>query len=271
MSLPVIGAALTLETLPPHLPWLLDKQRDLELQDFIDIPTLTGDWQPRVDALHRLLDGHTGRRGLHGPFFGFMLDGYDPEIQAIAAKRIDTALDICAALDADLMVLHSPFSNWDYHNFGNNPRGLEVTIERCEATLRAAVARARALGIALAVENIEDVDPLHRRALVEALGADVVKLSIDTGHAHYAHSATGAPPVDYFVGAAEGLLAHVHLQDVDGYADRHWALGEGTMPWAAVFRALGRIEDTPRLILEMRDAADVPVSMRFLEAQGLGQ
>ena len=75
-------------------------------------------------------------------------------------------------------------------------------------------------------------------------------LSIDTGHANYAHGSTGGPPVDYFVHAAGDMLHHVHLQDTDGYADRHWNPGEGNVSWPAVFRALRglRVRHFPNLV-----------------------
>ena len=56
---------------------------------------------------------------------------------------------------------------------------------------------------------------------------------------------------------AGDMLTHVHLQDTDGFADRHWAPGEGNMPWAPVFRALGRLNANPRLILELRNHDNV--------------
>ena len=82
---------------------------------------------------------------------------------------------------------------------------------------------------------------------------------------------SGAPPVDYYVRAAGEMLAHVHLQDCDGYADRHWSLGEGTIRWHSVFRALAEIDANPRLVLELRDYARIPDSMAYLEREGLGQ
>jgi hypothetical protein len=66
---------------------------------------------------------------------------------------------------------------------------------------------------------------LDRLDLARSFDSAAVKLSIDTGHAHNAHCDQGAVPVDYFVVAAGEWLAHVHLQDTDGFADRHWAPG----------------------------------------------
>ena len=75
--------------------------------------------------------------------------------------------------------------------------------------------------VTLVLENIQDPEPAHRREMVEGIGSDWLRLSIDTGHAQLARRAAGAPPVDYFVRDAGALLSHVHLQDVDGHADRH--------------------------------------------------
>jgi sugar phosphate isomerase/epimerase len=123
--------------------------------------------------------------------------------------------------------------------------------------------------VVFVIENIEDKNPADRRALAESFASPAVRLSIDTGHAHYAHGSTGAPPVDYYVLAAEGMLDHVHIQDADGYADRHWRPGFGTIRWPAVFDALKRIGGTPRLVLEMRDSADVLPGWQALKTMGL--
>jgi len=73
------------------------------------------------------------------------------------------------------------------------------------------------------------------------------------------------------VHSAGEMLEHIHLQDADGFADRHWALGEGTIRWHAVFRAIAALQVKPRLILELRDKVGIPPSMALLESLGLGQ
>lgn len=67
------------------------------------------------------------------------------------------------------------------------------------------------------------------------------------------------------------MLTHVHLQDTDGFADRHWAPGEGNIPWVAAFRALGRLTSNPRLILELRNHDDVRKGAAHLAALGLAE
>ena len=66
-------------------------------------------------------------------------------------------------------------------------------------------------------------------------------------------------------------MGHVHLQDADGYADRHWAPGEGTVNWYAVFRALREDAPQARLVLEMRNPDDVAKGFAHLKAIGVAE
>jgi sugar phosphate isomerase/epimerase len=266
----LIGAAIDVIDLARWGDWIVEGQRDLELQDFCEPDVLTGDWDARVAEAKRRLDGYRGRLGIHGPFWGFAVDSHDPEVRAIVRRRLDQGLDVCAALGATHMVVHSPYTTWDGHNLDTRPGAREAMLERVHACLAPAAQRAADQGVALVMENIEDTDPLDRLRLAESLG-DSVLISVDTGHAHYAHVSTGAPPVDVFVRAAGARLAHVHLQDADGHADRHWAIGEGTIRWAEVFRALADAPAAPRLVLELADKAGIAGSMAFLEGAGLGR
>ncbi|MEM6636539.1 MAG: sugar phosphate isomerase/epimerase family protein [Pseudomonadota bacterium] len=265
----VIGAALRVAQLGAHLDWLFDRHRDLEIQDFFDPAVLDGDWKDRVQSAKRLLDGFRGRLGVHGPFYGLSLDPVDDLIRAVVQKRLDQGLDICAELGATQMVLHSPYSFWDHNNLDDRPGARAARVEDVHRTLDPVVRRAEALGVVLVIENIEDIDPGARRALAESFGAPAIQVSIDTGHAHYAHCSGGAPPVDYFVRSAGDMLAHVHLQDADGYADRHWGLGRGTVNWPAFFEALRGTGATPHLVLELKDDAEIASSMRHLQSLGL--
>lgn len=268
---PVIGAALGTADLETYRTWILDRNRDLELQAFHTAKTLNGDWSAEAAHTCALLDGYTGRLGIHGPFWGFSIATSDVDVQAVVAKRLDQALDVCAAVGATQMVIHSPYTTWDYNNLDMTPEGRGRLLENTHATIGPAVKRAEDQGVTLVMENIEDIDPLDRLRLVRSFDSDALRLSIDTGHAHLAHACTGAPPVDYFVSLAGEMLNHVHLQDVDGHADRHWALGEGTIAWTPVFRAIAALEVKPRLLLELRDKAGIPASMRLLEELGLGE
>ena len=134
-----------------------------------------------------------------------------------------------------------------------------------------AVERAESIGCELVIENIEDIDPRARIALADSFSSKAVRISVDTGHAHYAHYSNGAPPVDHYIITAGKKLGHVHLQDADGHGDRHWAPGEGTILWRSVFDAVARHCDNPRHILELKDKGKLVQAAGYLESLGVAR
>ncbi len=269
-DLPIIGAQLSVLDLDRHRDWLFEKNRDVELPEFCltDILDAPG---PFIDAAKAKLAGWQGRLGIHGPFMGFELDVKDPEIRAVVQRRVDQALDVCAGLNARQMVLHSPYDLWDHSNLDNARTDRGRRVSAILDTLKPGLARAEYLGVEMVLENIKDVDPLVRLEVVKSADSPALKASVDTGHAHWAHVTGGAPPADRFISAAGDLLAHVHLQDSDGYADRHWPLGRGNILWEGVFAALGRCRSNPHLIVEINDFDRVQESVAHLETLGLAQ
>ena len=271
MTSPVIGAALTNADLAAYQDWIPEKDRDLELQSFCNASVLDDDWTPLADEVKRLLAGYRGRMGIHGPFWGFSIDTQDPMVRHVVQTRLGQGLDVCAAVNASHMVIHSPFTTWDYNNRDGRVGAGDYLFTCVHKVLDPIVARAETLGVTLVMENIEDINPTDRKSLCESFGSAALQLSIDTGHAHCAHGSTGAPPVDYFVRSAGDMLAHIHLQDSDGHADRHWQIGQGNILWPSVFAAIGDLSVAPRLILELEDKAGIPASMAYLDSKGLGQ
>jgi hypothetical protein len=138
------------------------------------------------------------------------------------------------------MVVHFPLHHLvrlqprhrDGRSGGHHARTLE--------TMAPVVARAETLGITLVVENCEDRDPQERVDLVRAFASPAVAVSLDTGHAHYAHGSTAAPPVDTHVRAAGPLLAHVHLQEPMAWPTGIGRFGQGHDPLARAVPGAGR-------------------------------
>ena len=178
-------------------------------------------------------------------------------------------LEAAGRLGASQMVAHSPFTTWSHDNLALTPGGREGLIARCAELLAPVLARAAELGVELVIENVEDKDPADRVALVDALAPAPVFVSLDTGHAEYAHVARGGRPTDWHVLTAGARLRHVHVQDVDGWADRHWAPGQGRIAWKPLFAALAEHAPQARLILELKDRADLPEGARHLVDLGV--
>ncbi|WP_045392270.1 sugar phosphate isomerase/epimerase [Falsirhodobacter sp. alg1] len=270
-DLPLLGAAMPVSTLATLQGFILEQNRDLELQDFITVDLLNGGWRERADEARALLQGYEGRLGIHGPFWGLNISNPDPDIRTIVTGRLMQGLEVCDHLGATQMVVHSPFTAWDNNNLDNQPDALERIHALAHETLRGPVEYAAAIGATMVIENIDDMNPDLRAALADSFGSAQIALSVDTGHAHYAHGTNGAPPVDYFVRRAGKRLQHIHLQDADGHADRHWAIGHGNILWASVFSALAELTSKPRLILELRDKAGILPSVKYLNDLGLAR
>lgn len=264
-----VGACLCAQEIAQHRDWLFDADRDIEIQDFVFHGNLLNDLPDRIAEAKGALDGHRGRRGIHGPFEGLDIDNKDPELRPLITKRFITALEAAAQIGATQMVIHSPYSYWYNRNYLNYDGYVGAVVERVHQVLDPIVDKAALEGITLVVENIEDVDPAVRRNLINSFNSPAIALSIDTGHAQLARRTASAPPVDYFVKDAGDQLKHVHIQDVDGHADRHWAPGEGEIEWAAVFRALADCASEPHLVLELRNKDDIPKGFAYLESLGL--
>lgn len=272
-ELPLLGAAMRTSDLETLQDFILSENRDLELQDFAVLGALDQDWRPLADRARKLLTGYNGRLGIHGPFWGLNIACPDLEARKVVSRRMMQGLEVCEYLGATQMVVHSPYLTWDYHNLDNLParQGYQTFLDHAHATMDEVVRRAEEIGVTLVIENIMDKDPDIRRILAEDFQSSSVAVSIDTGHAHYAFGSTGAPPVDFFVRRAGSMLQHVHLQDADGYADRHWRIGEGNISWHAVFRALAELTSKPRLILELKDKSGILPSVEWLRERNLAR
>ena len=264
-----IGACLKIDQIAAHRAWLFEADRDIELQDFMTQAALTTDRAALISAVQAALAGHGGRLGIHGPFEGLDIDNKDPELRPLITARFLAALEAAEAIGARQMVMHSPYTAWFQNNILSWKGYAEAKLGRIHEILGPVIRRAEAAGITLVIENIQDVDPATRRAMVDSFASPAIALSIDTGHAQLARRMSGAPPVDYFVRDAGDQLHHVHIQDVDGHADRHWAPGEGEIEWEGVFRALADLSSAPHLVLELRNKADIPKGFAHLQRLGL--
>ncbi len=270
-GLPLVGAAMPASKLAEYRDWLIADQRDLEIQDPAWPNIFDGDWQPIAHNVKAQLDGYSGRMGVHGPFWGIPLAAMDSKVRAAVQERLMQALDFCAEIGGSHMVIHSPFDflGTPFAPLADN--GVFSLLSVIQDTLGPAVEQASKIGCTLVIETIYDRDPLVWLELVESFSSDHVRASVDVGHVFINHQ-LGAPPPDYWIRYAGSLLGHVHLQDSDGYADRHWVPGDGLINFKAIFAALGKIEARPRLIIEVVDSGNsIAQAAQWFAANGLAR
>lgn len=247
-----IGLALTLADFPAHAAWLTQGARDVELHDVTDGRVMDGDWRGVAREICTLLDGHEGRRGIHGPFWHLNVAPRDPAVRRLVQDRLNLGLDFAAAVNGTHMVIHSPFDFFGHPACVPGAR-LGPELQRVHDTLGGIVERAEAQGVTLVLENIYDLHPLPLLTLVQAFQSDRVKLSVDVGHAHLM-TPRGGPPPQAWLEQAGPWLGHVHLCDNDTTSDQHLAPGAGTVHWPAVQRALAGAPPEARLLTDVKPA-----------------
>lgn len=267
-TLRAVGAALTIDELPTYRSWLLEAGRDVEIQDPAYPMFLDGDWRSQVRTALDLLDGHRGRVGIHGPFVGLNIIGFDPKVRDVVQTRLLQGIEVAHALGGSHMVVHSPFEFFGHPMSTESPAfGLARTLDLIRLTLEPVVTQAAQAGVTLVIETIHDTHVRPLLALVDSFASETVRLSIDVGHTFITHR-IGGPSPDQWANEAGPRLAHLHIQDTDGLWDRHWGPGRGQVNWFALFEALGTLEQSPRLILELRDKTDIPRAAAWLTQQG---
>ncbi len=289
VQLPVLGAAMPIKHLGEHANWLLEPQqhghdgRDLELQDSCRSEVIDGDWKPLVAEAKTMLEGFTGRIGIHGPYDGLHIGAWDGAVQRFVSERYLKALEFAEGLGEAFdahgklhMVMHSPFLFFGHPMVTHTKAtGLEDQIGWVHATLEKVVERAASIGCVIVIENIRDTNPNPLLELVASFKSESVRMSLDVGHANLMQ-AIGGPTPDAWVRAAGNLLGHVHLQDNDAMNDYHWPAGRGSINWQTLLLAIKNLETMqenrpdslvpPRLILEVRE---VEQAANFLVGHGL--
>lgn len=270
-QLPLVGAAMPSSQLHNHRDWLLADQRDLEIQDPAWPNLFDGDWQGITRTIRQQLDGYTGRLGVHGPFWGIPLFAPDKRVRDAVAERMSQALDFCAEIGGTHMVIHSPFDFLGRPYAPLAPSPAFDPLKIIQDTLAEAVAKAESIGCTLVIETIYDRDPAVWMALIESFNSPAVRASVDVGHVFINHLLNDAPPPDYWLKQAGPLLGHIHLQDSDGYSDRHWTPGRGQINFWAIFNALSQMEAQPRLIIEVADHTTIPHAAQWFAERGLAR
>ncbi|MHB0875519.1 MAG: sugar phosphate isomerase/epimerase family protein [Anaerolineae bacterium] len=172
-------------------------------------------------------------------------------------------LDLCAAVGAKVVVLHTPFG--PARPDLSREADVLAALDADRGIVEPACRRAEALGLKIALENFYTL--AHRRyigRLRDLIGAECLGFCVDTGHA-----ALGDLGPARAVRLAGDRLYTTHLQDNLGSRDDHLPPGQGGIDWDGTFAALRDVGYRGTLMLELTDCAeDRPYDQRLELAQG---
>jgi sugar phosphate isomerase/epimerase len=238
-----------------HVGWL-----ELSCQNPVNFPH-TFD-RARVRRLRSLMERSEIRCGVHSASFVNTAE-IMPTVRAAAAAHLREYVDLTAALGAEYLVVHCGF------HFG-------AYLDRVRAALYETMARTVEYGerrrVPLVIENmnrlpgdsefqylgvtVEEYRELFRRIRSPNLG-----LALDVAHCELLPGGTVL-----FVRALAERIQSVQISDNRGRVDEHLAIGEGTIRFDRVLRALSRIDFAGPLIIELVDVAKKLRSLRRLRA-----
>lgn len=212
-------------------------------------------------AIEKALIRHGLGLVCHLPTFVFTAD-LTESLRRASLDEVLRSLAVGAELGATKAVLHPGYIT------GLAPFVMEQAVALAIESIATAVEAAKELGITLCIENLF---PKHRpfaepeqfaRLLDRFPGLNFV---LDTGHAHM--DDPGGGRITAFIDQCGGRLAHLHVSDNNGRQDEHLPLGEGSIDFVAVAKALKRsgYDDTTTLEIFTPDRQDLVASRDRLE------
>ena len=192
-----------------------------------------------------LLESYNRKLILHAPFHGVNVASLLEPIRKASVQVTSDCFARAAAVGAVGVVVHPGYYAWEQERkaverqFGKSLR--ELNRAACEYS------------VTFWFENMGNMNYFNLRtpeslSLIKGTG-----LALDTGHA-------------YLNGCLDEFLkipfCHMHIHDNRGKTDSHSAIGEGTIEFTPVFRALERTGATS--VLEMKDFPAVEKSLGVL-------
>lgn len=211
-------------------------------------------------SIRRALRQHAMGLVCHLPTFVYTAD-LTAGIRDASIQETLSSLETAADLEAEKVVLHPGYiGGLAVHVMA---QALALAMESLDIFVR----RAAQLGVMVCIENMFPkyrpfVTPDDFRPVFEAFPE--LKFTLDTGHAHIGDE-KGDRAIA-FVRRYAGRLRHLHVSDNSGQADEHLPVGQGTIAFKALMRALAQSGYDGTLTLEVFsiDRADLVKSRRRL-------
>jgi sugar phosphate isomerase/epimerase len=183
---------------------------------------------------------------LHAPFHGINIASLFESIRRASVGVTADCFETAAAIGALGVVVHPGYFAWEQER-----KGADRQLKKSLKDLRQA---ARERSVTFWFENMGNMNFFNLRTPENLALIGRTGLALDTGHAHL----NGC--------LAEFLktpFCHMHLHDNRGKSDTHSAIGEGTIDFVPVKKALERTGATA--VLEMKDYPSVVKSLKALD------
>ncbi len=216
-----------------------------------------------VDCLLELKDQYNLTYTMHAPFCSLNLAGINPSLKKASVNEIVNSISYAKDLDCDLIVVHPGVVSY--------PRGIKqfeaIAKSNQFESFSTICEKAEEEKMVVCVENMPRQPPAFIDTwrgdgivqLVDELASKWLKITMDIGHCN-----TTDIPVAKMIHTFGGRIKHVHIHDNDGIRESHSIVGQGTVNWNEVIRALRKIKYNGFLIDEHRTIEGFEKGRTFL-------
>jgi sugar phosphate isomerase/epimerase len=211
------------------------------LTDLIEIM----DEGPHLITDPDLVAGYHRKFVIHAPFHGMNIACLFEGVRRASVEVMIDCFEVAGAIGAPV-VMHPGYHAWEQEH-----EAADRQFARSLAELRAA---ADEYSVRFFFENMGNMNFFHLRTPAELGMIGNIGHTLDTGHAHL----NGCLPA--FLATS---FSHMHIHDNNGKGDTHSAVGEGTIDFGPVMKALRRTSATA--VIEVKTLDGVKASLKKLE------
>jgi sugar phosphate isomerase/epimerase len=209
-----------------YLDFILKHSLDLEI--YFSSAVLDTISVKSIDSISKTLE-HKPSLSIHAPFMDLSPGAVDSKIREATIARFNHILDISGVLRPKAIVFHSGYEKWKY------ALDKDLWLEKSLMTWRPLNARAEAMGVKIAIENIFEDEPANLVMLMEAMGSVNFGICFDTGH----FNLFSKVPLEIWMSSLNPYIIELHLHDNDRTSDQHLPISQGTFDFRGFFGLLG--------------------------------
>ena len=171
---------------------------------------------------------HDPSLSIHAPFMDLSPGAVDAKVRDATLNRFFHVLDIAEILKPKAIVFHSGYEKWKY------ALNIDLWLEKSLLTWQPLNAKAAAMGVKIAIENIFEDEPANLRMLMEKMNSDNFGICFDTGH----FNLFSKVPLETWISALKPYFIELHLHDNDKTSDQHLPIGEGIFDFKRFFELI---------------------------------
>jgi len=246
----------------PHIHIPFDKiqeyidfiiKNSLNLEIYFSSAMLDRISSKNILAVQNMLE-HKPSLSIHAPFMDLSPGAVDSQVREATLRRFSHMLDISELLKPKAIVFHSGYEKWKY------ALNMDLWLEKSLLTWEPLNAKAAAMGVKVAIENIFEDDPANLKMLMEKMHSDNFGICFDTGH----FNLFSKVPLEAWMASLKAYIIELHLHDNDRTSDQHLPVSDGTFDFKVFFELLGNRSCI--YTLEAHSTQSVLKSMKSLQA-----